>query len=238
MADPQPVERRRILVTGGTGALGTSVTRRLLEDGHEVAVSWIVEDEADAARRDLAEFADLLLVRADLTNPQDVASLSQETGPVDALVHLVGMWRGGTRLHETDDKTWDLVLDVNLRTAFNTARAVLPGMLDRGWGRLVFVSSQTAYRGQAGQVPYAVSKAAVAALAEAIADDTRGSGVTSNAVAPSVIDTPANRRAFPDADHRLWVSPEDLAATISFLTSDAAGTITGALIPVPGGVAG
>lgn len=236
----EPGAGRRVLVTGGTGALGACVTRRLLEDGHQVAVSWVVEEEADRTRRELAAFGDLLLVRADLTKAADVGRMLDEIGeaigPVDVLVHLAGMWRGGVPLGETEDAAWDLVMDVNLRTAFNAARGVLPRMLERGWGRLVFVSSRTAHHGQAQQIPYAVAKAGVAALAEAIADETRGTGVTANAVEPSIIDTPANRRSFPDSDHARWVSPEELAATISFLTSDAAAAITGAVVPVRGGV--
>lgn len=231
---------RRILVTGGTGALGTAVTRRFLEEGHQVAVSWVVEEEADRTRRELAGFADLVLFPADLTGGADAARLVSEAeaalGGVDALVHLVGMWRGGAPIHEVDDATWDLVMDVNLRSAFNCARAAMPGMFERRWGRLVFVSSRTARRDQSGQVAYAVAKAGVAALAEAIADETRGSGVTSNAVAPSIIDTAANRRSFPDADPARWVRAEELAATISFLTSDAAAAITGTTIAVDGGV--
>lgn len=235
------VRRRRILVTGGTGALGTTVTKRLLAEGHEVAVSWVDEGEVRGLQRDVGSTDDLLLVRGDLTLAEDVARMLHEieaaSGPVDALVHLVGAWRGGISVAETGDAAWDLMMDVNLRTAFNCARAVLPGMIERGWGRLVFVSSRTARRGQSGQVAYAVSKAAVAALAEAIGDETRGTGVTSNAVSPSVIDTPANRRALPDSDHDRWVAPEDLAATISFLASEGAAAVSGACLPVPGGLA-
>ena len=234
------VTPRRFLVTGGTGALGTAVTRRLLEEGHRVAASWIVPDEADRLRHDLAEFADLFLVRADVSKPGDVATMLAEAedavGGLDGLVHLVGMWRGGVPLQEVADEAWDLVMDVNLRTAFNCARAVLPGMLERGWGRLVFVSSRTTSHGQSGQVPYAVAKAGVAALAAAIADETRGTGITSNSVSPSILDTEANRRAFPDADQGRWVGPADLAATISFLVSDAGGAITAADLPVHGGI--
>lgn len=237
-----PHSGRRILVTGGTGALGTSVARRFLEEGHRVAVSWIVEAEADRTRHELAEFADLVLVRADATKGADAGAMVREAeavfGGIDALVHLVGLWRGGAPVHEVDDATWDLVMDVNLRTALNCARAVLPGMLERDWGRLVFVSSRTAHQDQAGQVPYAVAKAGVAALAGAIADETRGSGVTSNAVSPSIIDTAANRASFPGSDHGLWVSADDLAETISFLVSDAGAAITGATLPVHGGVGG
>lgn len=233
---------RRILVTGGTGALGTTVTRRFLQEGHRVAVSWIVEAEADRTRHELAELGDLVLVRADATRGDDARAMVREAeatfGGIDALVHLVGMWRGGAPLHEVDDATWDLVMDVNLRTALNCARAVLPGMLEREWGRLVFVSSRTAHHGQAGQVPYAVAKAGVAALAGAIADETRGTGVTSNAVSPSIIDTPANRAAFPESDHGRWVRPDDLAATIAFLVSDAGAATTGAALPVHGGGGG
>lgn len=227
---------RRVLVTGGTGALGTSVVRRFLANGDDVTVPWILEEEADRTRDELAGLGGLQLVRGDLARSEDVARMVDETGPFDVLVHLVGMWRGGVPVHETDDATWDLVMDVNLRTAFNCARAVLPDMRERRWGRLVFVSSRTAHRGQSGQVAYAVSKAAVAALTEAIADETRGTGVTANAVSPSIIDTPANRRSFPDSDHGSWVTPEQLAATISFLASDAGAAITGATLPVPGGV--
>ena len=233
---------RTILVTGGTGALGTTVTRRLLEEGHRVAVSWVVPDEADRLRRDLAEFADLALVRADLSKPADVRAMVAEAeeglGAIDALVHLVGMWRGGVPLQDVEDDAWDLVMDVNLRSAFNCARAVLPGMLGRGWGRLVFVSSRTAHHGQSGQVPYAVAKAGVAALAAGLADETRGTGVTANAVSPSILDTEANRRTFPGADYRRWVRTDDLAATISFLTSEAGGAVTGAIVPVHGAVGG
>ena len=230
--------KRTVLVTGGTGALGTSVTRRFLADGHDVAVSWIVESQADELLSELGDSENLFLVEMDATSSEDVAraigEIDERFGGIDVLAHLVGMWKGGTPLAEVDDRTWDLVMDVNLRSAFNLARGVMPGMLQRDWGRLIFVSSRTAHQDRAGQIPYAISKAAVAALAESIAEETRGTNVTANTVAPSVIDTEANRKSFPKADHSAWVSPDEIAANISFLATEEAGELRGAWLPVYG----
>lgn len=229
---------RTVLVTGGTGALGTSVTKRFLDDGHEVAVSWISGSQAEELRTELDDHANLFLVQMDATDPDGVAAavsaITERFGKIDVLAHLVGMWKGGTSLDAVDDGTWDLVMDVNLRSAFNVARAVLPGMRERDWGRLIFVSSRTAHRGRSEQIPYAIAKAAVGVLAEGIAEETRGTGVTANTVAPSTIDTEANRKAFPKSDHSTWVSPDEIAASIAFLASEAAGEIRGAWLPVYG----
>ena len=230
--------KRTVLVTGGTGALGTSVTKRFLADGFNVAVSWIVESQADELRAELSDPDDLFLVEMDATSSADVAraigKVTDRFGGVDVLAHLIGMWKGGTPLGEVDDRTWDLVMDVNLRSAFNMARAVLPGMQERDWGRLIFVSSRTAHQDRSGQIPYAISKAAVATLAESIAEETRGTNVTANTVAPSVIDTEANRKSFPNADHSAWVGPDEIAASISFLATEEAGKLRGAWFPVYG----
>jgi NAD(P)-dependent dehydrogenase (short-subunit alcohol dehydrogenase family) len=109
-------------------------------------------------------------------------------------------------------------------------------MLESGWGPVVLMSSRTAKEGRVGQSAYAVPKEGVATLAEVIAEEYCGSGVTANVIAPSVLDTPANRRAMPSADHTRWVAPEAAAAMVSFLASDAAGTLRGAWLPVFGAV--
>lgn len=220
---------RRALVTGGTGALGRAVLERLARDGYDLVV---------ASRHPPADSAAVAptFVGADVTDESSVADLVRAAGPVDALVHLVGVYRGGATVPDTSVEDWGIALELNLTSAFLCARAVLPGMLERNWGRLVFASSRSARRGLARNAAYSVAKAGLATLAEAIAGETRGTGVTANVVAPSTIDTASNRAAWPGADHDRWVAPETVAAAISYLVSDPAGDLRGGWLPVYGGI--
>lgn len=223
-----------MLVTGGTGALGTAVTRRFLEDGWRVAVTWVVKDEAKALETEVGARDRLLLFETDVTDPASIEATISEVGRVGALVHLVGGWKGGEPVGEHSLETWDRMLTLNLRSAFLCCRAVLPSMLEDNWGRVVLVSSRTARQGRAGQAAYAIAKAGVAVLAETIAEETRGTGITANVVAPSTLDTPANRKAMPNADYSRWVPISEVAAAIAFLTTEEAGQLRGAWFPVYG----
>jgi NAD(P)-dependent dehydrogenase (short-subunit alcohol dehydrogenase family) len=229
---------RTVLVTGGTGALGPAVTKRLLDDGHRVAATWMVKEHAERLRDSIRGTERLMLVETDATDRASIAATVEDVeaafGPVDVLVHLVGGWKGGESVHELSFDTWDRMLDLNLRSALLCCRAVLPGMCDRGFGRVVLVSSRTAREGRSGQAAYAVAKAGVAVLAETIAEENRWLDVTANVIAPSTLDTAANRAAMPDSDFVAWVPPADAAASISFLASDAAGQLRGAWLPVYG----
>lgn len=233
--------RRRVFVTGGTGALGGAVTRRLLGDGHRVAVTCRRDAEVAELRIALGDLAaDLLVIQADVTDEDSFGAALGEfhsrLGSVEAFVHLVGAWHGGETVQEQSLETWRRVTDLNLTSAFLCSHAVLPEMLDGGWGRLVLVSSRTAREGRNEQSAYAVAKEGVATLAEVIADECCGTGVTANTIAPSVLDTPANRRAMPSADFTRWVPPEVAASMVAFLISDEAGTLRGAWLPVFGAV--
>jgi NAD(P)-dependent dehydrogenase (short-subunit alcohol dehydrogenase family) len=197
-------------------------------------VTWIVEVEAKALEDELESPDRLILIETDVTDEASVGSTVSELGPVDALVHLVGAWKGGETVAEHSVETWVRMFNLNLLSAFLCCRSVLPSMLEKNWGRMVLVSSRTARQGRAGQAAYAIAKAGVAVLAETIAEETRGTGVTANVVAPSTLDTPANRKAMPNADHSAWVPPSDVAAAISFLTSEEAGQLRGAWLPVYG----
>lgn len=226
---------RTVLITGGTGALGKAVTKRFVDDGHRVAVTWRAAREVEG----LADLTDqVTLVETDVTDETSVKAAAEEIssrlGPIEVLVHLVGGWKGGEPMAEHTLETWDGMLDLNLRSAFLCSRAVLPAMQQGGWGRVVLVSARAARTGRTGQAGYAVAKAGVAVLAETIAEENKGRNVTANVVAPSTIDTLANRTSMPDADPSLWVPPADLAATVAFLASEEAGQLRGAWLPVFG----
>ena len=237
MRDNNEGAARTVLVTGGTGALGTAVTRRLLEDGHRVAATWVVKEEAETLKEALPSDR-LALFETDVTDESSIAhaveDVNERFGPVEALVHLVGAWKGGAEVHDSSLDSWDLMMDLNLRSAYLCCRAVLPSMRAAGWGRIAMVSARTAREGRAGQAAYAISKAGVAVLAETIAEENKGLDVTANVVAPSTLDTVANRSSMPDSDFDAWVSTEDVAAGISFLTSQEAGQLRGAWLPVYG----
>lgn len=234
------IHKRTILVTGGTGALGAAVTERLLADEHRVAVTWVVKEEAEELRASVGATEDLFLVETDVTDPASIAASLEDVhstfGPVEALVHLVGAWKGGAPVQDTPLGVWDRMIGLNLTSAMLCCRAVLPSMRERAWGRIVLVSSRTAREDRSGQAAYAIAKAGVAVLAETIAEENRGLDLTANVIAPSTLDTPANRKAMPDADFGSWVPTEDVGATISFLVSEPAGQLRGAWLPVYGGV--
>lgn len=226
--------RGATIVTGGTGGLGLGVVRALVDAGHDVVVTWIVERELERFPDDLR--ARCRLERADVMSQDSLAALVAGCEPdgVWALVHLVGGYLDGAPVAGMDMDGWDRQFALNARSAALGMRAVLPGMVERGRGRVVAVGTRAALRPFAGASAYAASKAAVLALVAAASEEVKASGVCVNAVLPSVIDTPANRAAQPDADPARWVRPEEIGAVIAFLCSEEASAVTGAALPVYG----
>jgi NAD(P)-dependent dehydrogenase (short-subunit alcohol dehydrogenase family) len=170
----------------------------------------------------------------DVLDETAVAKLVDETGAIDVLVNTVGAYVGGVALWKLVPADFDRMLNLNLRTGYLLARAVVPGMLKRGSGAVVNVSAKAALDHGAGASAYAASKAASLALMDSLAADTRGTGVRVNSVLPSIIDTSANRQAMPGAKFDVWPKPEDIAKVILFLASDAAKVVHGAAITVYG----
>ena len=234
MSDP-----RVIVLTGGTGGLGTAVVKRLAGRDCRVAGTYLVPEEARRFEKEVGVDEDrLMLSRVDATNGSEIAGFFREIverfGAVHVVCSLVGGWAGGRDVEETDDVRFDRMIDVNLRSAFATVRAAGPHLKKTGWGRILLVGSRAAIEAPAGQAAFNVAKAGVAVLGMTVAQELEGTGVTANVIVPSVIDTPATRKALPFADYIDWPTPDEIAAVIDFILSDDSGVISGALIPVYG----
>ena len=163
-----------------------------------------------------------------------VADLLVRHGRLDAVVNTIGGYAGGIKLWDLETRTFDTMLSLNLRAGFVLARAVLPALLKQAYGSLVNVAAKAAVDHGGGAAAYAASKAAAVAMMDSLGADTKGTGVRVNSILPSIIDTPANRQAMPDAEFDSWPKPEDIAQVILFLSSEQARTIHGAAIPVYG----
>ena len=221
------------IVTGGTGGLGVGVVRVLVDAGHDVVVTWIVERELERFPADLR--ARCRLEQVDVMSERALADLvAGQPDGVWALAHLVGGYLDGAPLVGMDVEAWDRQFALNVRSAALAMAAVLPGMVAREGGRVVTIGTRAALRPFAGAAAYAASKAAVIALVSAASEEVKRAGVCVNCVLPSVIDTPGNRAASPDADPSTWVGPEEIGAVIAFLCSPQASAVTGAAIPVYG----
>jgi NAD(P)-dependent dehydrogenase (short-subunit alcohol dehydrogenase family) len=223
--------QRTVIVTGGTGGLGAAVTHTLLDGGWRVVVPWFAEQELERVR----EHERLELVQADLTDPDSAANVVTTAGDgLRALVNLVGGFAMGGRVHETPVDEFEKQLRLNLRPTYLMCAAAIPVMLAAGGGAIVCVSSRAAVQPFAGAAGYITAKAAVLAFVDALHEEYHDDHIRSNAILPSTIDTPANRRAMPDADFDTWVKPEEIARVIAVLCSDDARVTSGAHIPVYG----
>jgi NAD(P)-dependent dehydrogenase (short-subunit alcohol dehydrogenase family) len=222
-----------VLVAGGTGALGHAVVRELLDSGYGVVATWIVDRERERIEGAIA--ADRLsLVRADLSDPAGAEEAVAAANDLAAVVNLVGGFAAGPKVHETDPDAFDRMLALNVRPGFLLARAAMPRLVERGGGAFVGVSARAAIRPFPGAAGYVTGKAAVLAFVQALDAEYRDSGVRANAILPSVIDTPANRSAQPDADWSKWVAPAEIAKVVRFLVSEDSAPTSGAAIPVYG----
>ena len=230
---------RTAVVTGGSSGIGQAIAQRLSKDGYQVATLDL--SPSGTAFGQLADVIDRAQVDAAL------AAIRAQLGPVTILVNAAGM-EGYKRFINLTFEAWQKVIDVNLTGVFHCTQAVLPDMLDAGWGRIVNVSSSSAQSGQPFMTHYVAAKSAVNGLTKALALELGPSGITVNAVPPGFIDTPMLRRSeerqllggtveehIQRTPVRRVGRPEDIAATCAFLVSEEAGYITGQLIGVNGG---
>lgn len=225
-----------VLIAGGTGGLGRAVSLAFLAEGARVTATYQISSEYDALRQAAADTDRLQGRLVDVGDEAAVESLVADVagarGRLDVLVNAVGGYSGGQPLWDTDPATFERMLALNLRPGFQLTRAAARTMVRQGSGAIVNVAAAAALHPPAGLGAYAASKAAAVAMIASLAADLKGSGVRANSVLPSIIDTEANRRAMPDADFSKWPKPEEIAAVILYLSSDAAKLIHGAAIAV------
>jgi NAD(P)-dependent dehydrogenase (short-subunit alcohol dehydrogenase family) len=227
-----PLEGRVTLITGAKGGLGSFVTEAFLAGGAKViGVSRSIQ---------ASDFShpNFTAMPAELSNSEAAQKLVEAIAArfehIDALVHVMGGFAGGMSVADTDDATFETMLNVNYRAAFFISRAVLPQMRKRGSGRILAVASRQGVEPAAMTGAYSASKAALVSLIRTIALENKDRSISANSVLPATMDTPANRAGDPKADRTQWVQPAQVAALLVHLASDAGAQITGAAIPVYG----
>ena len=228
------------IITGGTGELGRVVSAHLLKEGANIAVPYVTDSALRDLSPDLADPKKCLFVKTDLTRPGDVDTFVRQTLEkylsLDILVNAAGGYMGGSEIREVSPEDMQKMMNLNLTTTFLMCRAALKVMQPRNSGRIITIAAMPALRPAAGRGPYAISKRAVITLTETIAEEVKGTGITANAIAPSIILTEPNRRSMPGADTGKWVTPEEIASLILYLCSDEARSVSGNVIKIFGGV--
>jgi len=228
---------RVVLITGATGGLGRVVARTFADDGARLALTGTDEGRLRALATDLALDADRWMpVVVDLRDRDAardaLAATEAALGRIDVVLHLVGGWAGGTPIAELDPADVRGMLDQHLWTTLHVTQAVVPGMVERGWGRVMAVSAPVASEPAAKMAPYAIGKAAEEALLRSLARETANTGVTVNLVIVKSIDTRGERTTDPKKSS--WTTPEEIADVFRYLASDGAAAVTGARIPLVG----
>lgn len=220
------------LITGAKGGLGTFVTEAFLS-----ARAAVIGVSRSIQPSDFPQ-PGFTAMSADLTSAKVVGEVVEAVvhrfGKIDVLAHLVGGFAGGRSIAETDDATWERMMEMNVTSAFRAFRAVIPHMRRAGRGRIVAIGSRASVEPGPRVGAYSASKAAVLSLVRTTALENGDLGITANLVLPGTMDTPANRAAMPGADFSKWVQPKLVAQVVLFLASEAAAQINGAALPVYG----
>lgn len=228
-------QTQTVLITGASGHLGRAVANAFHTQGARLV---LLDRQVPSAGTAPGDTDRVLFLEVDLLDRQKVSQAvdraCSQFGDITTVCHIAGGFRMGEAVHETSEATWDFLMDLNARSFINIAAATVPVLLRRGGGKIVTVGAGAAARGGAQMGAYSASKSALIRLTESMSAELKGKGIHVNCVLPSIIDTPDNRSAMPDADPSSWVEPTALAQVIAFLASDAARAIHGAAIPVNG----
>ena len=230
---------RVAIVTGGSGALGSAVTLDLAASGARVAVPYTADEHWTGLENRAGDVREQLWgAKADFTKAtavqRFVTDVTARWGRVDFLVCLAGGFMAG-KIHETPEESWDRMFELNLRTVYLAAHAIVPVMIKQNFGRIVTTSSGAILSGGgAGMAAYAISKSAVRHFTQILASELNGYNIHAHCILPGTMDTEANRRAMPKADFSQWVSTQDVASVVHFLLSDDARAVRAVAVPVMG----
>lgn len=225
-----------VLITGAAGTLGRAVAAAFGEAGAKLILVDIAAKGLDAAFG--AESDRKLPLVVDLSDRGAIdaalARAAAKFGPVQIVCNVAGGFNMGPAVHETTDEFWNGLMTLNAGSVLNVVRAVVPGMIAAGFGKIVNIGAMGGVTGKGNMAAYSASKSVVIRLTESLSAELREKGINVNCVLPSIIDSPANRADMPDADPSRWVAPADLAEVILFLASEKARAIHGASVPVVG----
>lgn len=244
-------EKKVALITGGVGGIGTGITRRLVADGYFVVANYAIAGSEAAWSKTMSDdgvdASSVALAHGDVTDFSAmglmVETIMERHGPVDILVNCAGITRD-TSFRKMTPEQWQSVINTNLTSVFNVTRHVIEGMCDRGWGRIVNISSVNALKGQFGQTNYTAAKAGILGFTKSLALEVAAKGVTVNAISPGFIDTDMTRAIRDDVREQLVASipaarvglPDDIAHAVAYLVSEGADYMTGANLAVNGGI--
>jgi len=226
------------IITGGTGGLGKAVVSVFLNNGASVFSTYVVKDQFAECLSVKEEYGERLAYgKADVTKSKDMSKVIdrviEKFGRVDILVNIVGGF-AVAKIVDTDETTWDKMMNMNLKSAFICSKAVLPQMIKQKYGRIINIGARPAIKGSSMMSAYGASKAGVLNLTQSMADELSDYNINVNAIIPGTMDTPRNRKDMPKADFSKWVKPEEIAEVITFLCSKDGDKISGATVPVYG----
>ena len=222
-----------VFITGANGGLGSSVTRAFLKQGARVIGASLRIKAADFPQPNF-EAMTIDFNKLDEIK-RGVAKIVERYGRLDVLVHLLGGFAGGPSIAETTDAMWEQMQNINLTSAFHIFRESIPHLRKSASGRLIAIGSLTAAQPHVNLGAYVTFKAALAMLVETVALENAGAGLTANVILPGTMDTPANRKAMPDADFSKWAKTENVAKLVLALAGEQAQHLTGLAIPIEGG---
>jgi NAD(P)-dependent dehydrogenase (short-subunit alcohol dehydrogenase family) len=232
-------EGKTVLITGGTGALGREASLAFLKSNAAAAITHVTDREIPQLESTLGDLMKkVMLIKADIGDEEQVektiSDIVKKYGRIDVLINVVGGYIGGKKVTEMTGKEWDLMMNLNLKTAFLISKHVVGQMVKQGSGKVVHVAARLGLKGIAGNSAYCASKSGLIRLVESLSDEVKDKNINVNCIMPSIIDTGANRKDVPDADFSKWVKPSEIARVMLFLASDDSRQIHGAAMPVYG----